>query len=203
MYKKSNLVIRLTSVLLLLFIIDTSLLFLWRQTNPNSFLADQILGVAIVTAIAFTLFLLIGKTMGTKARRNPLKSRLLQMINEPALLVLLLISFVSSTVLVQTQTLLNIDRSRSYFILEWVECSPSKELLLVQNKVGATFGAGEIKAFNLRLVEQEARGFISREGNNVNLTRMGSTLFKFSEITAGAFKLSGWEANKVWKDSNC
>jgi hypothetical protein len=141
--------------------------------------------------------------METKARRSPLKGRLLQLINEPALLVLLLISFVSSTVLVQTQTLLNIDRSRSYFILEWIECSPSKELLLVQSKVGATFGAGEIKAFDLRLVEQETRGFISREGNNVNLTRMGSTLFKFSEISAGAFNLSGWEANKVWKDSKC
>ena len=194
---------KLASIMLVLFVIDIFLLFLWRQANPNSFLADQILCIAIVTASAFTLFLITRKTMGAESGRSPVKGFWLQLINEPAVVVLLLISFVSSTVLVQTQTLLNIDRSRSYFILEWIECSPSKELLLVQNKITSVFGAGEIGAFNLRLVEQETRGFIAREGDTVNLTRLGSILFRFSEISAGVFKLSGWETNKIWNDSNC
>jgi len=203
MSNESKLGAKLASSLLALFAIDSLLLFLWRQTAPNSFLADQILCIAIVTACGFPLFLVIRKNMGTKAGRSPVKGFWLQLIDEPTLVVLFLISFVSSTVLVQTQTLLNIDRSRSYFILEWIECSPSNELFLVENKVASIFGSGEIRAFNLRLVEQEARGVIAREGGNVNLTRFGSFLFRFSEMSAGVFNLSGWETNKVWKDSKC
>lgn len=203
MINESKLGTKLAFIFLALFAIDFLLLFLWRQTTTNSFLADQILCIAIVTASGFLLFLVIRKKAGIKASRSPVKSFWLQLIDEPILVLLLLISFVSSTVLVQTQTLLNIDRSRSFFILEWIECSPSNELLLVENKVASILGAGEIGAFNLRLVEQQARGVIARKGTYVNLTLFGRLLFRFSELSAGAFNLSGWENNKVWKDSKC
>jgi hypothetical protein len=200
-YKSSA---KIACLLVVLFIIDTSLLFFWRQATPNSFLADQILFVAIVTASAFTLVLFVLKSFLSKKRSKSFAiESVLHMISQRFVMMLLLISFVSSTVLIQTQTLLNIDRSRSYFILEWIGCSPSKELTLIENKVEATLGKGELAALNLRLVEQESRGFIAREGDIVKLTRLGSFLFKFSEVSAGIFKLSGWETNKVWKDTKC
>ena len=115
----------------------------------------------------------------------------------------IVLAFFSSTVLVQTQTLLNIDRSRSFFILEWVNCAPSTQLYVIESEIESFYGKGELAAFNLRLAEHQARGLIVNKGDTIELTPLGVFLFRFSDLTATSFKLAGWKLNKIWSSENC
>jgi len=187
-----------------MFLLDTLILLVSRIFVNNSFLADQILFCSILTAAVFVAFLLVlQRNFHVIERQNPTRDSIFQFLREPSIIFLFVIAFFSSTVLVQTQTLLNIDRSRSFFILEWVNCAPSNQLYVIESKIESFYGKGELAAFNLRLAEHQARGLIVNKGNTIELTPLGVLLFRFSDLTATSFNLSGWKLNKIWSGGNC
>ena len=96
-----------------------------------------------------------------------------------------------------TQNLiLNIDRSRSFYILSWVE----KYSITVSDgnidlrKVKSVEKNSE-ESISARIEEQKSRGLIREEKNKLELTVTGSLLLKISNAIAILFNLSGWFQN--------
>jgi len=94
-------------------------------------------------------------------------------------------------------TLLNIDRSRSFYVLGWVKNDKVKT-------VGDQFDFSSVNseerknenAMIIRLNEQLDRGFIKLDQNSISLTLLGETAFMVAEIASRVFRLENWESNK-------
>lgn len=136
--------------------------------------------LATVITLGFTLYL---KTVGSQ--KNSI--RLLSYVNIIGLML---------SLLVLPYTLLNIDRSRSFYVLSWVD----QGKVYVENgqiilEVRSTESA-DIAGVDLRLKEQEQRGLI-REGNGVyKVTNIGKFTLRIANLLAKLFNLTNWEANK-------
>ena len=93
-------------------------------------------------------------------------------------------------------TILNIDRSRSYYVLSWVD----KDLVKMS---GASYDLSKIHSsekldlvgIQQRLSEQLSRGLIEISNSDVKVTASGSFIVKLSNLLADIFKLDGWRKN--------
>jgi hypothetical protein len=93
--------------------------------------------------------------------------------------------------------ILNVDRSRSTFVLSWVERG-----YVSSNSTGGFLLEGILSKENSnelgtiqRLRENIDRGLISVQGEKVQLTLAGSLLLQICEGTANLFDLQGWKTN--------
>ena len=93
--------------------------------------------------------------------------------------------------------ILNIDRSRSTFVLAWVDkgyvTNDSSEGIIT-NGILSKENLNE-KATIQRIRENMDRGLISVRGENVRLTLAGNFLLFISQETADIFDLQGWKLN--------
>lgn len=97
-----------------------------------------------------------------------------------------------------------VDRSRSLFIFEWVECAPTNSTYeLISNKVESTFGKETSIAFDLRLKEQIKRGFMKKRNTKIELTTRGQVVFATAVYVSKIFSLKGWKENFLWNNENC
>ena len=97
-----------------------------------------------------------------------------------------------------------VDRSRSLYIFEWVGCAPAGATkMAIAEKVEEVFGRETRVAYNLRLEEQIARGFMSDARNIPELTPSGRFIFKSAIGVSKLFSLSGWKENFIWAKSDC
>jgi hypothetical protein len=96
-----------------------------------------------------------------------------------------------------TSILINIDRSRSFYVLSWVD--------KYQIKSGVNTNPYEsvqspekhsIEAIQKRIIEQESRGLISDNGSEFSLTSLGKVTLQISNFFAKIFNLQGWYQNK-------
>lgn len=93
--------------------------------------------------------------------------------------------------------LLNIDRSRSTFVLAWVD----KSLVYSDSKNGIYFNGVESlenlnqKASAQRVLENVQRGLIEPIDRSFKLTTSGKFLLKVCEFSADFFDLRGWKEN--------
>jgi hypothetical protein len=92
--------------------------------------------------------------------------------------------------------LLNIDRSRSFYVLSWVQnnqieiiSTPTK--LQIKSRESAS-----LDAVLQRVEENQTRGLISKDSNGLHLTRAGEFLLVTSNVLAQVFVLKNWEENK-------
>jgi hypothetical protein len=91
---------------------------------------------------------------------------------------------------------LNIDRSRSFYVLSWVD----QEIITLD---GSEIGFDRIcssemnnpQAIQMRLVEQDARGFVIQSGPNLRLTVLGNLQLFLAEKFATVFNLRNWFEN--------
>jgi hypothetical protein len=97
-----------------------------------------------------------------------------------------------------------VDRSRSLYIFEWVGCAPAGATKMeIAEKVEEVFGRETRVAYNLRLEEQKARGFMSETRGIPELTPSGRFVFKSAIGVSKFFSLSGWKENSIWAKSTC
>jgi hypothetical protein len=93
--------------------------------------------------------------------------------------------------------LLNVDRSRSFYVLSWVE---QYEFSSLENERDfSSVRSQEVLALNpinRRIAEQVNRGFISSERKTLELTSKGKFTLASAEFFAKYFRLSGWYLNK-------
>ena len=92
--------------------------------------------------------------------------------------------------------LLNVDRSRSLYVIGWVH----HDLVTIDN---GTFDFSKIKsqeklneaAIIQRISEHETRNLMFEESNNLKLTFMGNFYYRIANLLSQFFNLTGWQQN--------
>ena len=163
---------------ILVFVILLSLRYL---TDLDLFFQIN-LAVLVVAIISFLIVFLLKSAVQGDYRESVL-----------LLIIALLLTYNSNQFM-----LLNIDRSRSFFVLSWVK----------NHKIEVTttgFSLGEIKSseknsgleIENRLNEQIHRGLIRIEDSRLTLSKRGNLFYTLAERIAGVYKLNGWSANRL------
>ncbi len=100
-------------------------------------------------------------------------------------------------VILGPNTVMNIDRSRSFYILNWVQnggirvSGDGKLLMRVDsNERLNTSGIQE------RLLEQSSRGLLELRGNTYYLTNKGKVTLTIADVIANFYHLEGWFKNR-------
>jgi hypothetical protein len=93
--------------------------------------------------------------------------------------------------------ILNVDRSRTTYVLAWVDKGFVSSTLTGDIQV---IGVSSPENQNLegsvqRIKENIDRGLIRIDGKKVSLTNMGKLLLTLIQITADIFRLEGWHKN--------
>lgn len=147
------------------------LLYVWRYFDTSIFLFLQIAFCSI--AVLFFLYLL-----------TLFKFRFFQQRE----MISVLIAFVFCSTL-----LLNIDRSRSVYILKWVEDYQSETFVSIEKIAEAkNFSNLEASALKQRVMEQKQTLMLTSRGSGLRLTGMGEIFIKTCRFFALIFNLRGF-----------
>ena len=90
-----------------------------------------------------------------------------------------------------TTILMNIDRSRSFYVLVWSQKSSSERE--IAELVTQQFGGAEILGLRQRLTEQVSRGLLIEKGGNYSLTTLGNLTLGISRTLAEIFSLNEFQ----------
>lgn len=167
--------------LTMVLVIQLATLVLVRNLDTSSKLFEQILAS---TAVCFIVFLVKG-LLSSK--------RLLTSSEYLAWLLFVSIFFCFGA----SVTLLNIDRSRSFYVLSWVDAGVvSGSISKPDLKNVKSLEKIDVNAISQRLSEQSQRGLISVSNNEFSLTIGGRILVTLSKSLSNLFKLNGWNLNR-------
>ena len=157
-------------------------LWIFRAADPNGDLFGQIL-IVFALLLALSLFSF-----------SPSFRKFAYFRSSFAILTIGSLLFMQ----VAPSILLNIDRSRSFYVLGWVkfgEIRTTDDILDLSRVVSAERKNPE--AIYMRIVEQENRGLIkSSPQGQYSLTRSGQFFFQWSDFLASMFQLNGWKNNR-------
>ena len=151
-----------------------------RTIWPTTLLFDQI---NLLSIFAPAIFILIIRNFLSKLNWD--------------IFLFCLISTISLSLLTST-VLLNVDRSRSFYVLSWIE----RDLITIDHgkinlsKVKSLEKLDE-SAINQRIYEQKARGFVYFQNGRPKLSLLGHILYRVSNLLANFFTLNSWKANKA------
>ena len=155
--------------------------FILRNSNSRGAVDYQINLSFLLTALIVAVFCLV-----------------FVRLNRSVVLVYALILGLVCAYLTTTLALLNVDRSRSFYVLAWVD---QYELSSSENERDfSPVQSEEVQALNpinSRITEQINRGFISTERKTLELTNKGKFALSSAEFFAKYFRLSGWHRNKT------
>lgn len=124
--------------------------------------------------------------------------RRVNVLNDPIRTIsyLMIIGLLLST-LVFPYSLVNIDRSRSLYVLSWVDlnqvCVKSGETIVNVRSPESI----AMVAISLRLQEHELRGLVIEKNGCFQITRNGKFILGLANLLAQIFKLENWELNKI------
>ena len=95
-------------------------------------------------------------------------------------------------------TLVNVDRSRSFYVLSWIDAGEVTSVggQLDLSKVNSLEKLNS-DAIQSRLAEQTQRGYIENQRNNWVLTKKGKSLLMIANWLSNKFKLTGWSSNAL------
>jgi hypothetical protein len=105
---------------------------------------------------------------------------------------LIVIGFLASCLIVPN-ILLNVDRSRSFYVLAWVDAGKvshkNGEFVIRAESLEASDKAGVIQ----RIAEQQDRGLIQED--QMTLTAKGKFFLDLADFLSRVFKLENWKLN--------
>lgn len=174
------------------------LFYFVRLLSNSSLIADEFTLISLVISIGIFLFL-----QASPFRRISLKisniyfKRKIDLFD--SIMMSTLVFF--SILMISLQPILNIDRSRSLFIFNWVHCRPEgMTIAQLSDKIESELGMESREAFEQRYAEHQLRGLITARGE---LSRSGLAIYQLAISNASLFNLEGWSKNSLWKDDNC
>jgi hypothetical protein len=89
--------------------------------------------------------------------------------------------------------LLNIDRSRSVYLLKWIGANSTNDFVTMQVIVEKYHLSFEGKAaLEQRIAEQRQASMVKIEGEKLSLTTKGKVFLMFSMVFAKVFRLNGF-----------
>lgn len=103
---------------------------------------------------------------------------------------------VSLSTLIEQSTIMNIDRSRSFYVLAWTH----KNLISYENgslnltKVQSDEKLG-VTGIETRINEQISRGLITKNSSELKLSNYGKIYYIFAEKLAKVYRLNNWAEN--------
>ena len=112
---------------------------------------------------------------------------------------LLLSAIIALLLFYQTSTsiLINVDRSRSFYVLSWINTYEiDSELSKSQFDQIRSPEKSSLDSINKRISEQVSRGLVFKSGEGLELTIFGRACLHISDFFAKWFKLNGWYQNK-------
>jgi hypothetical protein len=116
-------------------------------------------------------------------------------IAKKSILTILLLSM-SASILVEQSTILNIDRSRSFYVLAWTH----KNLISFENgildltKVQSDEKLG-LTGIETRINEQISRGLMTKRSSELKLSNFGKVYYFCAEKIAIIYRLDNWAKN--------
>jgi hypothetical protein len=113
-------------------------------------------------------------------------------------LLLFLVTASVSLVMLLNLVILNVDRSRSFYVLNWVNQNQivlEQGVLNLDNVISKEKSSKE--AINVRLEEQINRGLILKKEGELSLSRSGEIVLRIAEVVATVFNLQQWKDNKI------
>jgi hypothetical protein len=169
-------------------LVATFLLVIWRQFNPTNLLFDQF---CIISAILVGLSFLLNRSNLSRGTANKSMESSIAIAVTTSLLYFSTVQY----------TVLAIDRSRSFYVLSWVDqgwfnySQNSLRLTSKSNPQGIDLDKNNLEPIEQRIEEQISRKLIKIDGNEIHLTFFGKTTLIISEKTALIFNLKNWQAN--------
>jgi hypothetical protein len=158
-------------------ILSAAVLFIIRKISQSSLLFEQVNFSVVLVCTIFLLF-------------RPVSSERFTFVNLRGYLITgLAMAFLLNTLF------LNIDRSRSFYVLAWVS---NGQVENVAGKVKVSSPSVEAinqKAAKIRIEEAQSRGLLDIENNQYRLTLVGELLLSSSNILANLFELEQWKEN--------
>jgi hypothetical protein len=146
------------------------ILYVWRSINSSWFLFLQVISGSLI--LYFSLLVSSGRFNFFRGKE----------------LVATLMAFIIVAVL-----FLNIDRSRSFYLLKWVnQYSVNGFATLETILVTKGFDDVQAQALKQRLKEQAESATLSVEGEKIRLTVLGRIIVSISNFFAGVFRLNGY-----------
>lgn len=177
--KKSRVLLGYFALPFWVFLVSNLFLFVERQYFQfDLLLFEQI----IYTNLSVCAFLLVFRKF--LVRRLNLSTR--------DVIQLIVIGFLASC-LVIPNTLLNVDRSRSFYVLAWVDAGKvslkNGEFVIRAESLEASDEGGIAQ----RIVEQQDRGLIQED--QMTLTAKGKFFLDLADFLSRVFKLENWKLN--------
>jgi hypothetical protein len=167
---------------LLVVTLNSALLMLIRIFYPSNLLFDQILILCLLSFFALFLAFVCQKYLSKGAVQRFKADRTTSL----AVLLGVLIFYIFGT-----GVLLNVDRSRSLYIFEWVDqCSNS--LTCIDNYQKKMYGNLGMLEVNQRIEEQISRGLMTMKSDRLFLTSTGKVIENSAVLMAWMFNLEGY-----------
>ena len=161
-------------VSLLVTFVGFLILALWRLFQNSTFLFTQILIVTVILGVLVYLFSSILESRFSAV----LRGRELTSI----VLAFTIISFIT----------LNVDRSRSFYLVKWVAESSDTGTTLQEISKSKNFSPEDIKDFRQRINEQKESGTLKVENGQIKVTFLGSVVVAVSRFFAKFASLEGY-----------
>lgn len=158
----------------LLTILAFIFLAFWRLFDSKTFTFHQIILVCVTMGSFIYLF--------TFFKSGRIARTLLGKELAAILLIFTILSFL----------ILNVDRSRSVYLLKWVEMSASSGISSAELSDRIGFSRIERVDFEQRIDEQIHSGTIKLDGEKLKLTLVGSVLTRFFDFLARVENLKGY-----------
>jgi hypothetical protein len=157
------------TLLLLSIGVFTAIRWIWK----TSLIFEQTIMVFLITTLIIFLI--------CKVWKNNLDYERIILVN---FVVFILIQFLS----------LNIDRSRSFYMLKW---SAQNRVVLEDNRIIGIIDSSdtfELEGLEQRLVELEKRKLIKRQESLLKTTTLGNIVYAISNSIALVWNLGGWRS---------
>jgi hypothetical protein len=162
------------------FLFFWSATFVLRNFNPSGEIDSQINTILLLTL--FTTGVIYLLLIGLKIK--------IEIVY--AIILGLLVAYLSTSLM-----LINVDRSRSFYVLSWIN---EYDLHAVADeRTYQMVRSSEILAvipINQRITEQVRRGFVTSQQGKLVLTFKGRSALGMAELLANGFQLKGWYKNK-------
>lgn len=153
------------------------LLIIVRQLTNTSLLYDEILIVSLISSIGLSIFYY------TKRK---------SFLNSCRILIVL---FLFATTIFSS-TLLNIDRSRSLYVLSWIDNSQIVEKVNGSLEINVISSeALDTNAIFQRVNEHKKRGLIVQQNEIFKLSAAGKAILYSAKVLASVYNLDGWRIN--------
>lgn len=149
-----------------------AVLAIWRYFETNTFIFIQIIVCSII--LLSVLYLL------------RLSNSKFKFFNGNELLIIA-ISFIVVTFL-----LLNIDRSRSFFLLKWVDSSGSNGITVQEIQKQKNLSESDLVAVEQRIQEQDQSGFLIVRNERIYISQEGRVLVFIFRNLARVENLTGY-----------